>query len=280
MHCVLLHTRRAMAEAVLTFGLLAATWSFLDAGRRPWLAGLALGFAVCAKHTAIALLPVGMFAATLPAVHSNSSQEKPTLIRAFGNWAQMIVVFTLVVLSLNPVFWREPIQSAHTAWKERLDLLDRMKADHQVDAEEGFGKDFSRRLAGMIAHLFMTPPTFAESENYSSQINHLEEAYLSIPGNQLFRGFSFGGLMFAAALAGITLAVVEIRKVNSNRRRAILILLAVTFALGAGVAILAQLPWQRYVLPLVPLVCLWQAYLAASLGAGLSGRISSCHDGA
>ena len=73
---VLLHTRRAMAEAILTFGVLAAAWSFLDAGRRPWLAGLTLGFAVCAKHTAIALFPAGMFAAALPAVHSELLARK------------------------------------------------------------------------------------------------------------------------------------------------------------------------------------------------------------
>ena len=188
----------------------------------------------------------------------------------------MIAVFTLVVLVLNPVFWREPFQSAHAAWEERLDLIDRMKADHQYDAEESFVADFSRSLAGTIAHLFMTPPSFAETENYSSQIKNLEEAYLSIPGHQLLRGFGLGGLMFAAALAGMTLAVVEIRKAESIRRRAILILLVVTFAMGAGIVILAQLPWQRYVLPLVPLVCLWQAYLAASLGTSLADRISSC----
>ena len=273
---VLLHTRRAMTEAILTFGVLAATWSFLEAGRRPWLAGLALGFAVCAKHTAIALLPVGLFAAALPAALSDSTQEKLTPPQAFGNWAQMIAVFTLVVLSLNPVFWREPIRSAHAAWEERLDLLDRMKADHQVDAGESFGEDYSRRLAGTIAHLFMTPPSFAETDNYSDQIMPLELAYLNVPGHQLVRGLAMGGMMFATALAGMTLAVMEIRKVETNQRRAILILLAVTFALGAGVIILAQLPWQRYVVPLVPLVCLWQAYLAAALGTGVACRFTAC----
>ena len=63
---VLLHDRRAMAEAALTFGVLFALWSFLAGKRHPWLVGLGLAVVFNAKQTGLALLPVGLLAVALP----------------------------------------------------------------------------------------------------------------------------------------------------------------------------------------------------------------------
>ncbi len=78
-------------------------------------------------------------------------------------------------------------------------------------------------------------------------------------------------MLFALTLAGMALAGLSIltslreRRVPNSliaRRRfdSLLITLMSTFTLGIGIFWLIPLPWQRYLLPLVPFVCLWVAY--------------------
>ena len=74
---VLLHDRRAMAEAALTFGVLLALWSFLTGKRHPWLIGLGLALAFNAKQTGLVLLPVGLLAVALPGRIAHRPKRPP-----------------------------------------------------------------------------------------------------------------------------------------------------------------------------------------------------------
>jgi len=121
---------------------------------------------------------------------------------------------------------------------------------------DGYGE----RIAAMLINLYLAPPAFAEYGNYTQQTTASEQAYLSVPGHALLRGFAGGGLMLAATLLGLALSVLDFCRAGPIHRRALALAWLSTAALAAGVVLLIPLAWQRYVLPLAPLVCLWAAY--------------------
>ena len=59
---ILLHTRRAMAEGVLIFGLVLTMYTSLKYAKYPFLVGLTAALAFNAKHSAFVLIPIGLLA--------------------------------------------------------------------------------------------------------------------------------------------------------------------------------------------------------------------------
>jgi 4-amino-4-deoxy-L-arabinose transferase-like glycosyltransferase len=258
---VLLHNRRAMAEAALTSGALLAAWSFLDGNRRPWLAGLAAALAFSAKQTAVVLVPVGLLAVSLPAPGTSESPTHASTKQLARRLGQFLAIFAIITLAFNPFLWSHPIQAVQAAWTERQDLLNRQVADFNRLLPKSALDTPAIRLAALIANLYIVPPAFAETGNYLQQTGPSEIAYLAIPGHNLLRGFLGGGILFGLTLGGVIVAGLRLRSVNKDQRRAISIVLLTTFALGCGIFWLIPLPWQRYVMPLVPFVCLWSAFI-------------------
>ena len=198
---LLLHNRRAMAEAALTFGVLFALWSFLEGNRRPWLAGLGLALAFNAKQSGLALMPVGLLAVIyLPA--PVLSVKRLAWVRLPWAWAQYLGVFLLVTLALNPFLWRQPFKAAQAAWKERQELQARQVADNARLSPEVALLTPSNRAAALLAHLYMAPLTFSETANYQAQTAAAEKAYLAFPGHNLLRGLAAGSILFALTLFG------------------------------------------------------------------------------
>jgi 4-amino-4-deoxy-L-arabinose transferase-like glycosyltransferase len=267
---VLLHDRRAMAEATLTFGVLFALWSFLAGRRHPWLVGLGLAVVFNAKQTGLALLPVGLLAVALPDPQRQPARhpgyQHPGWLRTAGAWVQILVVFGLVTFLLNPFLWRRPVQAVQAAIAERQDLQQRQIADFKRLLPEAALENPSRRLAALLANLYFGPPAFAEAGNYSPHTQVSEQAYLAKPGHNLLRGLPGGAVMFALNLVGIGLACLRLRRADPQQRQDLAILLLASLCLASGLFWLAPLPWQRYVIPLVPLTCLWSAYAVTSFG--------------
>ena len=73
---VLLHTRRAMEEALLLPAICLSIWSFSSINRRPWLAGLAVLMAINVKLSALPLLVVGIAAIFLLDFHQKAGPAK------------------------------------------------------------------------------------------------------------------------------------------------------------------------------------------------------------
>ncbi len=57
---ILLHGRRSMSEGAVVFTSILTLWTFIKAGKRPWLAAIPAALALCAKHSLAALAPVGL----------------------------------------------------------------------------------------------------------------------------------------------------------------------------------------------------------------------------
>lgn len=265
---ILLHARRAMAEGALTLGLALSLWSFLQGDRRPWLAALGVALAFNAKQSALVLLPVGMLAVTWfpgKAGASSGEDQRSTKVhtavttRQLANLAQLLVFFLLITYLLNPFLWRSPIQALQSAWVARQDLLQQQLSDAARLATGQALYTPGDRLVALLANLYLLPPSFYEVGNYQDQTADAEEVYLAVPGHNLLRGLVGGGVFFVLTILGIILSAFRLKKCSAERRRQLVLLLLATGMLLVGFLITVPLPWQRYVIPLVPLVCLWSA---------------------
>lgn len=265
---ILLHARRAMAEGALILGLTLSLWGFLQGDRRPWLAALGLALAFNAKQSALALLPVGMLAVVwLPdkaepvadQFYPTSKNHPKIRSRQAANLAQFLIIFLIITYLLNPFLWRSPIQALQSAWADRQDLLQRQLSDAARLAPGQALQTPGDRSVALLANLYLLPPAFFEVGNYQAQTAAAEKKYLSVPGHNLLRGLVGGGVLIILTLFGIIFSAFRIKKYRPERRRLFVLLLLATASLLTGFLITVPLPWQRYVLPLVPLVCLWSA---------------------
>ncbi len=257
----LLHARRAMAEGALVCGSAFAIWSFLHGDRRPWLAGLGAAVVVNAKQSGLLLLPVGLLA-VLWTAGARPRIERKLLWRM----VQYGAVFLLVSAALNPFAWRYPWQALQASWQLRQSLSATQASDAVALAGETLHPPAQRAL-DLLVNLYIAPPAFAEYGNYRLETQASEQIYLANPAHRLLRGLGGGALLFGLTLAGLALALLRLPRATPEERRKLVLLLLATLALFLGLVWLIQLPWQRYAMPLVPLVVLWQAYGLAGLPA-------------
>lgn len=265
---VLLHNRRAMAEAALSFGVLAAVWSFFTADRKPWLAGLCAAVAFNAKQTALGLVPLGLIMTSFPA-WSLPERKEPRGIQIAAAWFQFLLVFAAVTILLNPFLWKVPLQAAQESWTVRRQLTSRQVADFNHLPPDQNPNPAVNRLAALVANLFIAPPAFAETANYLGQTRLSEQAYLANPAHRLLRGMAAGGVWLGLCLAGMLIGALRLRRIAGIQRKAVLTALLATLFLGATIFFLIPLPWQRYVIPLVPFTCLWPAFAIGAFGEAL-----------
>ncbi len=254
---LLLHGRRAMAEGALTFGVTFALFTILQAERRPWLAGLGTALAFCAKFSTGVLLPVGAIAVVWSGNGRRGGVSRGLL--------QYLLAFTVLTLALNPILWAHPVSSVQLMWQARNELVARQSATIE-GLNPGATLDAPlARVVYLTAGVFVSPPQFAEAPNYRAQTATAEAVYMAVPGNNLMRGFAGGGLMLGLTLAGMVLAGLETFRRVAEPRRTRGLLLTATLLQAAALAWAIPLPFQRYVVPLVPYVSLWSAY-AVNLG--------------
>lgn len=108
----------------------------------------------------------------------------------------------------------------------------------------------------MLANLYLAPPKFAEVGNYKHDTLLAERVYLETPGHNLLCNLIGGGILLVLSLAGILLTGYNLRCAQSSLRRYLMILLLGTVSQVAVQLSTVPLPWQRYVIPLVPYTCL------------------------
>jgi len=255
---VLLHARRAMAEGPLLFAITGFLASLSFAERRPWLVGLAAALAFNAKHSALALLPVGLIAvAWLP------TSIPPKWARIVFNVVQFLTIYIGLTLALNPLFWREPWLTAQAMIQTRQDLLNHQVADaRQFFPEQVLETPWERGVM-LLGHLYLAPPMFAEVGNYRAETAPAEKAYLAVPGHSLGRNPIGASLWLGLSFLGMVWAGREAFRAGYPLRRQVALLLLATAFQATGMVLAIPLAWQRYSLPLVPFVCVW-----TGIGAG------------
>lgn len=251
---VLLHTRRVMAESALVAASALALVSLYTSPARPWLIGAAAALAFNAKHSAIALLPIGLIAAVWMFPDSRIG-----LRRKIRNAIEYTAVFLTITLILNPVFWKDPAEAIQASLLERKDLLNRQVSETGQLAPGQILKSPGDRAAIFLAHLYITPPMVSEIGNYDQDLESVITAYENNPTNSLFRGYLWGGMLLGATLLGLVAGIYSINGPNPRLRRFMVLLLLYSLSQVVFVMLFVPLPWQRYSMPLVPLTTFWAA---------------------
>lgn len=262
---ILLHNRRAMTEGAFTFGVIFALWSFLEGRRRPWLAGLGMALAFNAKHSGLALLPAGLLAVAWELFRPEFGPATSRIKKGLTNILIFGAVFGAATLALNPFLWRDPLGAAQATLKERNALLERQLADTLRLAPEKAMITPGQRGMSLMANLFILPPAFAEVNQYHAYTKEAEISYLATPGHNLLRGMGGAAVTLGLFLLGVGLALVDFRYKNAEKRRVLVLVGLATISQVVMLMWAVPLTWQRYVIPLAPMVCLWSAYPASRL---------------
>ncbi len=262
---ILLHDRRAMAEAALTLGILFALWCFMEGERSPWLVGIGMALAFNAKQSTLSLLPIGLLSVCW------STSSAPRRLRRI-TWASMQFFgsFVLITFALNPFMWRYPVQALMASWNERQDLLERQLSDTLKLTPEKALLSPGKRAAVAIYNIYVVPPSFAELINYQEQTQTSEKYYLTILGHNLMRNLAGGSALLTLTVFGLILSITQSHRLPPEKRRSHYLLLLATLAQSISLILFVPLPSQRYTIPMVPIFCIWAAY-------GVSWIFKACY---
>jgi hypothetical protein len=120
----------------------------------------------------------------------------------------------------------------------------------------------TQRLTGWLVYLFFSPPAVADVANYVTDTQGEEEQYFSNPTNNLLREPLEGAILLVLSLLGMILAASQAWK-NLEMRRALSMLLLATLVAFLSIILFIPLPFQRYVVLIIPFVHLWIAFVLA-----------------
>jgi hypothetical protein len=248
---VLLHTRRAMEESVLAFGVCLSLWGILNSEKKPWIAVVGAAIAFNTKQSAIALAPVALLAICWPYLHPASI--KRILIRV----GLFLAIFSGITLLLNPFLFSNPIQAAKAAIQARQGFISQQVDTLQSIAAEQVLYSPGERILALIAQLYILPPAVEDVGNYEKDIAPAKAAYFQQPGMDLFRGLVWGSIFLALTFLGVIVTVLRIlrRGLQSEKRYALLLLAYLLQILVLIITI--PIPYQRYWIPLIPFTCVW-----------------------
>jgi hypothetical protein len=121
------------------------------------------------------------------------------------------------------------------------------------------------RAATLLVHLYFSPLQFAEAANYLRETAASEASYLANPFHSLFRSLAGGAALLALTIVGIVQGLRRARFPDAEVRRTVVLCLLATAVQAAALVLAVPLAFQRYVLPLVPLVCLWSGYALSGI---------------
>lgn len=269
---LLLNGRRAMLEGPTIFlalvVVLAGIWLL---HKRAWwsviLLGTASGLAVASKHTNVFVV-IGVFAAcTIYAlflsIRSDEDDDPPRETSQTGDehppddpyylMTTLIVAGMLsiaVFYAMNPVWW---VQGGEIPAERLQDTLDARTEilTTQVRLFGGYDGPLDR-LAGLFRQTFIVRPQYYEDPAWAGYITNQIAAYEATR----WKGISVGGstlgglIMLALTAAGAwSLAGDASRPIETR-----LVLGAWSLAVAGAILALNPLEWQRYYIPLYPVV--------------------------
>ncbi len=252
---VLLHGRRAMAEGALMLAVSLVLVGVLWGDRFPWLTGLCLGLALATKQSTLPLLPVGLLS-----VAWSPGQAGHTGRRLATCCAVLIGVWVI----LNPVAWRQPAAALAAMTAERSRLLTMQVTDFAALGGSQVVESPGERVIALIAAVFIAPPQVREAANYDLMLGAAQQAYLAHPLTTVLRGPFGGAATLLLTLLGIALGLRRLTSPQPGIRRDAALLLLLTLAQVIGLLAAVPLAFQRYYLPLIPMVCLWIALAVAT----------------
>jgi len=244
---VLLHARRAMSESVLLFGVIFFLWAISRAKINPILVGFSLAVAYNSKQTAILLIPVGIIAVCM------TVDEEQRLKNMLAQSGILLAVFSTLTLILNPYYWKAPLVAFSTGYQARFLLTQLQLNDHLSGIKPGIFISF----LSLVNNLFISPPAFSEIANFPASIEKNIQDYQSILPHIWGRGFFAGTLHLSIAFGGLYVMYKRFNNYFQSQKRVLVLIIVITITLSGGILYLLPIPWQRYIIPLLPLSAFW-----------------------
>ncbi len=129
-----------------------------------------------------------------------------------------------------------------------------------ADHLQGVNPYFLQLSFSLISNMFISPPAVSEINKYTVPLIGQIQAYRDLLLHRMGRGLISGSLQITFFLSGFYVLIKRYAKQSkANQYRLILILIA-TFVLTLGIIIFLPIPWQRYAIPLLPLIAFWSGY--------------------
>jgi hypothetical protein len=264
---LLLNGHRAMMEGSLIFFMLLTVLAGMWFLRRPaWgtaiFLGVASGFAVTSKHTAVFTVAAVFLACVAKVIFNHRDTENTernikipvssVSVRSLpmGLWFIFLLFSGIVALitfyALNPAWWGDPVARAGTVLELRQDLL-----NIQTNVFGSYPTMIDA-LAGFARQTLIVLPQYYEIAGWESYIGDQIARYEASP----WRGVSVGGSLWGAALLAVMIgfgvwALLRRRDIPFSTRWLIGIW-ALMIALST--LLLTPIEWQRYYLPVYPAV--------------------------
>ncbi|MCC6189362.1 MAG: hypothetical protein IT318_10020 [Anaerolineales bacterium] len=264
---VWLHGRRAMSEGPLLFFSLLAFWIALRWPRWPLVVAAGAALAGLAKLTGLSLLPPTALA-VLTAPPLGPGRAAPGRSR-IGALAAFAVAFALLTWALNPSLWSSPLSGLRAMAAARQTLQASQTAEIQAAGASLALATPPRRALAMLYHSYWAPLAYWDIPNYAADTAAAEALYQQSWLNRGWRAptaagaLPAGNLVLAISLLGLAAGLYRLLRPSTQTghpERLALALLAVwTLATIAGL-FAVTIAWQRYYLPLIPLLCLWAGY--------------------
>lgn len=282
---LLLNARRAMMEgSMLLFGLLVIFTALLlirarerEANWRTLTALFALlaltgGLALASKHTAILFVAGGFGGVWLAEAIRAFIKRRLRAIALLTGALIICAVLTLgVFIALSPALWNDPPARLRDLLEQRADLL-----DIQVTAYYGAGgMPFGERISQIFTQPFIQPLQHFEVDAWTSYtpITAEIDAYMASPlaGIQWWAigGGQILGIIITVS-AWFTILLIWLTRRRPRGGAAPLLYVWLIATIGALLA--NPLPWQRYYLPLIPILILFAAH-------GINVLISTIYQG-
>ena len=257
----LLHSRRAMSEGSLLFCVVFFMACLITCKQKTWLAAVPAALAFCAKHSAIPLAGVGMLLVWLRAGWPARWNRLLLLSAAY------LGLFAAIAIAMYPIIWKEPLKALQAAISARQELVTSQTQDFGQIAPEMILDSPWKAAFTMLVNLFILPPSFSETGNYLEQIRESEVAYMLNPLHSLLRGIYIGGILFTFCLFGCAWVVGQWFRPTAKHRLEWGLVGLAGASLFFALSVTLKLPFQRYVMPLLPFASL---YTAAGLYAAFS----------
>jgi 4-amino-4-deoxy-L-arabinose transferase-like glycosyltransferase len=262
---ILLNGRRAMMEGWLTgFSILVVLYAVYVLQRLrqrhdnkqkfTWSDGLLVlfwgvlcGLCIASKHTGVVTVGATILALGLYGVWRLRQRMVIPLVSVAIAGITSLITFVL----LNPVWWgQDPFFLLNRILQSRTELL-----NGQVAFYGGY-PSFIEKVRGFFEFVFVARPQYYEDARFVEPLAQVVARYESNP----FRGISFGESgVGGIILAGIVLVGIVACVRGFGNREAKWALLWWGIALVALTLFATPLAWQRYYLPIYPLVGLLAA---------------------
>ena len=256
---ILLNGRRAMMEGgMLAFTILAVLVAVYLLKNRTWwlyiLLAIISGLAVASKHTSVVTITIIFVVCGLYFL-LKSRTEYQDFLKLIGAGCLSLLVFFV----LNPAWWNNPPGAVSTVLDLRQDLL-----AGQVGFFGGY-ENFGEQIAGFARQSFVVLPVYAESDFdgfRSEQIARIQQY-----DSSLLSGVSLGGSTIGAVAVSL-LAIIGCIGLWLYEDLDVAIKWLITgwfISMILLTLVLTPLEWQRYYLPVYPVIG-----LLAAIGLDLS----------